>query len=74
MLWKQVKAQQSQIVKYCNKIHNATSYPLNDRRAFNHYIRAKVRYVEQLKDVIADYLYDELERVKRESWTKEVTF
>jgi hypothetical protein len=65
LLWKQVKAQQSQIVNYCNKIHNATWYPLTDCRAFTPYIRSKVRYVEQLKDVIADYLSAQPERVKR---------
>jgi hypothetical protein len=65
LLWKQVKAQQSQIVNYCNKIHNATWYPLTDCRAFTPYIRSKVRYVEQLKDVIADYLSTQNERTKR---------
>ena len=65
MLWRQVKAQQSQIVNYCNKIHNATWYPLTDCRAFTPYIRSKVRCVEQLKDVIADCLSTQPERVKR---------
>jgi hypothetical protein len=64
MLWKQVEAQQSQIVNYCNKIRNTTWYPLTDCRAFTLYIRSNVRYVEQLKDVIADYLSAQPERVK----------
>jgi hypothetical protein len=65
LLWKQVKAKQSQIVNYCNKIHNATWYPLTDSRAFTPYIHSMVRYVEQLKDVIADYLSTQREIVKR---------
>jgi hypothetical protein len=65
MLWKQVKSQQSPTVNYCNKIHNATWYSLTDCRAFTLYTRSKVRYVEQLKDVITDYLFDQPERMKR---------
>ena len=33
--------------------------------AFTPYIRSKVRYVDQLKDIIADYLSVKSERVKR---------
>jgi len=65
MLWKQVKSHQLQIVNYCMKIHNATWYPLTECRAFTPYIRSKVRYVDQLKDIIADYLSVKSERVKR---------
>jgi hypothetical protein len=65
MLWKQVKAHQLQIVNYCMKIHNTTWYPLTDCRAFTPYIRSKVRYVDQLNDIIADYLSAQPERIKR---------
>ena len=65
MLWKQVKSHQLQIVNYCMKIHNATWYPLTECRAFTPYIRSKVRYVDQLKDIIADYLSVKSERGKR---------
>jgi len=37
---------------------------LTDCRAFTPYIRSKVRYVDQLKDIIADYLSAQSERVK----------
>ena len=56
LLWKQVKAHQLQIVNYCLKIHNATWYLLTGCRAFTPYIGSKVKYVEQLKDIGADYL------------------
>jgi len=65
MLWKQAKSHQLQTVNYCMKIHNATWYPLTECRAFTPYIRSKVRYLDQLKDIIADYLSVESERVKR---------
>jgi len=65
MLLKQIKSHQLQIVNYCMKIHNTTCYPLTDCRAFTPYIRSKVRYVDQLKGVIADYLSAQPERTKR---------
>ena len=65
LLWKQVKAHQGQLVNYCLKIHNATWYSLTVCRALNPYIRSKVKYVEQLKDAVADYLSSEPEQTKR---------
>jgi hypothetical protein len=65
MLWKQVKLHQLQIVNNCMKIHNATWYPLTECRAYTPYIRSKVWYVDQLEDIIADYLSVKSERVKR---------
>ena len=65
MLWKQVKAHQFQIVNYCFKIRNTTWYPLTACRTFTPYVRTKVWYVEQFKEIIADYLSAEPERIKR---------
>jgi len=56
LLWKQVKAHQLQIVNYCLQIHNTTWYSLTDCQSFTPYARSKVKYVEQLKDIVADYL------------------
>jgi len=64
-LWKQVKAHQLQIVNYCLKIHSATWYSLTDCQAFTSYIRSKVKYVAQLKGIVADYLSSLSEQVKR---------
>jgi hypothetical protein len=64
LLWKQVKAHQLRIVN-CIEIHNRTWYPLTDCRAFTPYIRSKVRYVDQLKHIIADYLSAQPEGIKR---------
>lgn len=36
-----------------------------DCRAFTPYVRTKVQYVEQLNDVMADYLTAQTERIKR---------
>ena len=66
LLWKQVKAHQLQINNYCVKIQNATWYPLTDCQAFTTYIRSKVRYVDRLRDIIADCLSTSSERTKRE--------
>ena len=64
-LWKQVKTHQSQIAMYCEKVKNTTWYPLTDCSGFTPYLRTKTRYIEQLKDVIADYLASNPERSKR---------
>ena len=65
LLWKQVKSHQSQMVNYCAKVANATWYALTDCRAFTPYVRSKVKYVDQLKDIVADYLTPQNPRVKR---------
>ena len=64
VLWKQGTAHQLQISDYCVKIQNATWYPLTDCHAFVTYIRSKVRCVDRLRDIIADYLSTS-ERTKR---------
>ena len=64
-LRKQVKAHQLQVVNYCIEIHNTTWYPLTDYRAFTPYTRSKVRHVDQLKDIIADYFSAQPVRVNR---------
>ena len=65
VLWRQVKAHQSQIVNYCSIIHNDTWYSLTDCRAFTPYIRSKVKHVESLRDIVADYLSSHSEQPKR---------
>jgi len=64
-MWKQVKSHQLQIVNYCARVRNATWYALTDCRAFTPYIKSKVRYVDQLRDIVADYLTSQPKRVKR---------
>ena len=60
-----MKAHQLQIVNYCAKIRNATWYAMTDCQSFASYVRSKIRHVEQLKDIVADYLYTQPERKKR---------
>jgi hypothetical protein len=64
-LWRQFKTHQSQIADYCNKVKNATWYALTDCSSFTPYIKTKTRYIEQLKDVLSDYLASNPERSKR---------
>ena len=65
LLWRQVKAHQSQMVNYCAKVNNATWYALTDCLAFTPYVRSKMKYVDQLRDIVADYLTFQPKRVKR---------
>jgi hypothetical protein len=63
--WKQIKTHQSQIVNHCRTVNNATWHTLTDCSAFTPYIRSKVKYVDQLKDIVAEYLTPQPRRVKR---------
>jgi hypothetical protein len=65
LLWRQVKAHQLQVASYCMKIQNTTWYSLTDCRAFMPYVRSKIRYVDLLKDIVADYLSLPAGRTKR---------
>ena len=65
LMWRQVKTHQSQIVSHCRTVSNATWYALTDCSAFTPYIRSKVRYVDQLGDIVAEYLTPQPRRVKR---------
>jgi len=65
LFWKQVKAHQLQIVNYCLNIYNTTWYSSTDCQSFTPYIRSKLKYVEQLKDIVADYLSSQPEQTKR---------
>jgi hypothetical protein len=65
VLWIQVKSHQLQIVHYCARVSNATWYALTDYRVFTPYVKSKVKYVGQLKDIVADYLTSQPKRVKR---------
>jgi hypothetical protein len=56
LLWRQVKAHQSQIVNNYLTVSDSTWYALTDCCIFILYIRSKVKYVDQLKDIVADYL------------------
>jgi hypothetical protein len=56
LLWKQFKEHQSKISEICTKVKYKTWYHLTDCHAFALYVRSKVKHVDQLKDIIADYL------------------
>lgn len=47
------------------QIRNTTWYSMTDCRAFTPYIKCKVRYVDKLKDIVADYLYTQHDITKR---------
>jgi hypothetical protein len=65
LLWKQVKEHQSKISEICTKVKDTTWYYLTDCHAFVMYVQSKVKYVDQLKEIIADYLSSQPLRTKR---------
>jgi hypothetical protein len=54
--WKQSKEHQFKITEFCGKFQNQTWYYLTDCHAFVSYMRSKLKYVDQLRDIIFDYL------------------
>jgi hypothetical protein len=63
--WKQVKEHQMKILECCTKVKNETWYHLMDCHAFASYMGPKLKYVDQLRDIIADYLSPQSLRTKR---------
>jgi hypothetical protein len=52
-------------VEGCAKVTNETWYHLTHCHAFALYVRSKLKYVSQLKDIKADYLSSQPLRSKR---------
>jgi len=50
--------------EYCTKVKNETRYHLTDCFALASYVWSKIKYVDQLKDIVADYLSTQPLRTK----------
>ena len=57
-LWKQTKDHQKIIAEHSEKLKNDTCYYLTDCGAFQQYVKSKIHYVDNLKNLIAEYLVD----------------
>jgi hypothetical protein len=57
-LWKQTKAHQRKITEFCQKIKDKNLYHYTDCVAFGQYMRSKGKYIDNLKDLVAEYLTD----------------
>jgi hypothetical protein len=57
-LWKQPKAHHRKIVEFCQRIKNKNWYLYIDCAAFGQYMKSKSRYIDNLKDLVAEYLTD----------------
>jgi hypothetical protein len=55
-LWKQTKTHQKKVTDFCQKIKTKNWYHYTDCAAFGQYMRSKDRYIDTLKDLIAEYL------------------
>jgi hypothetical protein len=57
-LWKQTKAHQRKVMKFCQKIKDKNWYHYTDCAAFEQYMKSKSKYIDNLKDLVAEYLTD----------------
>jgi hypothetical protein len=61
-LWKQTKIQQRKVTDFCQKIEDKKWYHYTDCAAFGKYMRSKIKYVDNLKDLVAEYLTDNTQK------------
>jgi hypothetical protein len=54
-LWKQTKIHQRKVTDLCQKIKDKKWYHYIDCAAFGQYMRSKGRYIDNLKDLVAEY-------------------
>jgi hypothetical protein len=50
---------------FCQKIKNKKWYHYTDCAAFGQYMRSNGRYIDNLKDLVAEYLSDNTQKSKR---------
>ena len=55
-LWQSTKAHQKRDSESCKKLENENWYHLTDCMSFQNYIRPKIRTIDNLKDLISEYL------------------
>jgi hypothetical protein len=55
-LWKQTKTHQRKIIDFCRKIKDKKWYHYTDCIAFDQYVNSKNKYINNLKDLVAEYL------------------
>jgi hypothetical protein len=59
-LWKQTKLQQRRVADFCEKIKNETWCRYTDSIAFDQYAKSKNKYIDNLKDLVVEYLSAEI--------------
>jgi hypothetical protein len=68
-LWKQTKIHQRKILEFCKKITGKSWYHYTDCIAFEQYTKSKNKYIDNLKDLVAEYLTTDIQnsnhRMKR---------
>jgi hypothetical protein len=60
-LWKQTKLQQRRVADFCKKIKNENWYRYTDCIAFDQYVKSKNKYIDNLKDLVVEYLSAEIQ-------------
>jgi hypothetical protein len=55
-LWKQTKIHQRKVTEFCSKIKDRNWYYYTDCSVFGQYMRSKSKYIDNLKDLVAEYL------------------
>jgi hypothetical protein len=64
-LWRKVKNHQKRVLQYCQEMESAPWYHLTDCTSFKTYVNPKIRYINTLKDLVAEYLKTDVPKRKK---------
>jgi hypothetical protein len=60
-LWKQTKTHQRKILEFCKKVKSKNWYHYTDCISFDQYTKSKNKYIDGLKDLVAEYLTTDIQ-------------
>ena len=60
-LWRQTKFHQRKVTEFCQRIKGKNWYHYTDCSGFGQYMKSKNKYIDNLKDLVAEYLTDDNE-------------
>jgi methyl-accepting chemotaxis protein len=66
-LWRQTKNHQRKISDFCQKIKEKDWYHYTDCTTFDQYMKSKSEYIDNLRDLIAEYLTNEMQKPNHRS-------
>jgi hypothetical protein len=64
-LWRQKKPTRERLQTFCQKVRNRTWYHYTDCGAFGQYRSSKTKYIDNLKDLVAEYWVDDNQESNR---------
>jgi hypothetical protein len=64
-LWRKVKDHYRQVVSYCQTLEKKPWYQYTDCSSFKQYVASKIEYIDNIKELVAEYLKPEQQNNRR---------